>query len=299
MCWFLNQEMAGEAGFDDLVALTQIKFPARAELEMAWNYWDEMGQGNAGGMHGPMLSRLGTALELNDRGSTVWESGATPRANRRRGGPSRWPRTRERLTVRPFARWTRQRFPEAREVVNQWSGQVFEPSDGLAFIGRNPGEKRVYIVSGGSGNGMTYGAVAAELLSDLIEAKPNVLEKLYDPSRKPTSLNALSEFVRENLNTAEQYADWVGPADARSVEEIPRGQGAVLRRGLKRVAVYVDDAGQGHGLCARCPHLGGVVAWNPIEKSWDCPCHGSRFDQPGRVLQGPAVTDLKPESEEQ
>jgi hypothetical protein len=74
MCWFLSQEMAGEAGFDDLVALTQVKLPARPKLELARNYWDEMGQGSAGGMHGPMLSRLAGALRLHDRGDTVWES---------------------------------------------------------------------------------------------------------------------------------------------------------------------------------------------------------------------------------
>src|SRR6478609_3470060 len=74
MCWFLRQEMAGEAGFDDLVALTQVKLPQRPKLEMARNYWDEMGQGNAAGMHGPMLGRLAGALKLHDPGETVWEA---------------------------------------------------------------------------------------------------------------------------------------------------------------------------------------------------------------------------------
>jgi hypothetical protein len=74
MCWFLSQEMAGEAGFDDLVALTQVKLPPRPKLEMARNYWDEMGQGNEGGMHGPMLGRLAAALELHDQRETVWEA---------------------------------------------------------------------------------------------------------------------------------------------------------------------------------------------------------------------------------
>jgi hypothetical protein len=74
MCWFLSQEMAGEAGFDDLVALTQVKLPERPKLEMARNYWDEMGQGSAGGMHGPMLGRLAGALRLHAHGDTVWES---------------------------------------------------------------------------------------------------------------------------------------------------------------------------------------------------------------------------------
>ncbi len=190
--------------------------------------------------------------------------------------------------------WLRDRFPSAGEIVSQWSGQVFETSDGLAFIGRNPGQERVFVVTGESGNGMTYSALSAQLIADLVEGIENPYQKLYDPARKPTSLGAIGRFVRENLNTAEQYTDWLGPADAGGVQDIPRGQGAVLRRGLRRVAVYVDEVGLSHELSATCPHLGGVVAWNSVEKSWDCPCHGSRFDCYGKVLEGPAVSDLQP-----
>ncbi len=190
--------------------------------------------------------------------------------------------------------WMRARFPDAGEIVSQWSGQVFETSDGLAFIGRNPGQERVFVVTGESGNGMTYSALSAPLIADLIEGIESPYQKLYDPARKPASLAAIGRFVRENLNTAEQYTDWLGPADASRVEDIARGQGAVLRRGLRRVAVYVDDVGLAHEVSATCPHLGGVVAWNSVEKSWDCPCHGSRFDCYGKVLEGPAVSDLQP-----
>ena len=190
--------------------------------------------------------------------------------------------------------WLRERFPNAGEIVNRWSGQVLETSDGLAYIGRNPGQERVFVITGVSGNGITYAAIAAELVADLIQGTKNRFAHLYDPARKPTSLSAVGRFVRENLNTAEQYTDWVGPADTKSVRDIPRGEGAVLRRGLTRVAVYVDEGGHAHELSATCPHLGAVVAWNPAEKSWDCPCHGSRFDCHGKVLAGPAVSDLKP-----
>lgn len=189
--------------------------------------------------------------------------------------------------------WLRERIPEAGVIVSQWSGQVFEPADGLAFIGRNPGQERVFVVTGESGNGMTYSAIAAPLIADLVQGIENPLEKIYDPSRKPSSLSALGHFVQENLNTAAQYTDWVAPAEVARLEDIEPGQGAVLRRGLRRLAVYVDDAGAVHQLSATCPHLGGVVTWNPAEKSWDCPCHGSRFDCYGKVLVGPAVQDLK------
>ncbi|HEY3256582.1 MAG TPA: (2Fe-2S)-binding protein, partial [Polyangiaceae bacterium] len=128
---------------------------------------------------------------------------------------------------------------------------------------------------------------------DLVHGTPHPFAELYDPKRKPASLSAVSSFVRENLNTVEQYADWLAPADIAKAEQIQRGEGAVLRRGLHRVAVYVDDAGAAHELSASCPHLGGVVSWNSAEKSWDCPCHGSRFDCHGKVITGPALTDLK------
>ena len=108
---------------------------------------------------------------------------------------------------------------------------------------------------------------------------------------------AIGRFVRENLNVARRYADWLVEGDAPSVEQIERGQGAVVRRGLKKVAVYVDERGHAHALSAKCPHLGCVVAWNRAEKSWDCPCHGSRFDAYGRVLVGPALRDLDPVGE--
>jgi Rieske Fe-S protein len=79
----------------------------------------------------------------------------------------------------------------------------------------------------------------------------------------------------------------------KGVEEIPRGQGAVMREGLSKVACYRDDSGKVHKHSAICTHMGCVVEWNHVEKSWDCPCHGSRFDPKGRVLMGPAIDDLK------
>ncbi len=190
--------------------------------------------------------------------------------------------------------WARERFPTVGEVVCQWSGQVFEPSDALAFIGKDPGQERVFILTGFSGNGMTYSGLAAELIADLICGLGHPFANLYDPKRKPGSVSAIASFVQENLNTAAQYTDWLGPADVASAEQIARGEGAVVRRGLQRVAIYVDEAGSTHELSATCPHLGGVVAWNSAEKSWDCPCHGSRFDCHGKVVSGPALTDLEP-----
>lgn len=187
--------------------------------------------------------------------------------------------------------WARARFPEAGEVAMRWSGQVMEPYDGLGFIGHAPaGGRNVYVITGDSGQGMTHATLGARLVTDLIAGRKNPWAHLYDPSRK--SLRAAGEFLRENANVAAQYLDWFGPGDVRSSREILPGSGAVIRQGAHLLAVYRDDHGACHARSAMCTHLGGVVSWNPVEKSWDCPCHGARYSPLGRVLNGPTNTDL-------
>jgi glycine/D-amino acid oxidase-like deaminating enzyme/nitrite reductase/ring-hydroxylating ferredoxin subunit len=188
--------------------------------------------------------------------------------------------------------WARQVFPNLGVVEFRWSGQVMEPVDGLAFIGRNPGEDNVFIATGDSGHGMTHGTIAGMLISDLIQNRDNDWKKLYDPSRK--TLKAMGEFAKENLNVAAQYVDYVTGGDVKDAEEIAQGSGAIVRRGVQKLAIYRDEAGVLHEMSAICPHLGCVVDWNDTEKTWDCPCHGSRFSALGKVVNGPANTDLSP-----
>ena len=185
--------------------------------------------------------------------------------------------------------WGRQKFPKMQRVRYRWSGQVQEPADGVAFIGRALTAKpQVYVATGDSGMGLTHGTIAGLLITDLIMGRKNPWEQLYDPSRKIMN----REFIRENANTVAQYKDLVTPGDVASVEEIPRGQGAVMRDGISKLAVYRDATGKIHRHSAVCTHLQCIVQWNHIEKSWDCPCHGSRFDPTGKVLMGPAIDDL-------
>ena len=188
--------------------------------------------------------------------------------------------------------WTRERFPTAEEVTLRWSGQIMEPIDSLAFIGRNPGDKNIYVVTGDSGNGMTHGTIAGILLTDLIMGRENEWTTLYDPSR--ISLRAAPEFAKENLNVAAQYGDYATAGDVEKADDLAAGTGGVIRHGLKKVAAYRDTHGKLHECSAVCPHLGGVVHWNHTEKTWDCPCHGSRFDPYGKVLNGPTNTGLAP-----
>ena len=187
--------------------------------------------------------------------------------------------------------WTRERF-SVGEVEYKWSGQVMEPVDGLGYIGRNPADKEhILVATGDSGHGMTHGTIAGILLTDLVQGRENPWTTLYDPARK--SLKSAAEYVKENVNVAKQYLDYVSPSEVGSVDQIQPGHGAVVRQGLAKLAVYRDDAGALHQLSAVCTHLGCIVHWNSLEGTWDCPCHGSRFGTDGRVLNGPAVSGLE------
>ncbi len=187
--------------------------------------------------------------------------------------------------------WTRNRFPMAEEIEFRWSGQVMEPIDSLAFIGRNPGDAdNVYIATGDSGMGMTHGTIAGMLLTDLIMQRENPWAELYEPSRKSGA--AAKEFIKQSANVAGEYAELLTPGEVDSIEEIEKGEGSVIRSGLMKHAVYRDGDGVTHSVSAVCRHLGCIVAWNSSEKTWDCPCHGSRYDRFGVVIEGPANTDL-------
>jgi glycine/D-amino acid oxidase-like deaminating enzyme/nitrite reductase/ring-hydroxylating ferredoxin subunit len=188
-------------------------------------------------------------------------------------------------------RWMRTRFPAAQDVEYRWSGQVMETQDGLAFIGPNPMDAdNVFVATGDSGMGLTHGTIAGIILTDQIQGRRNRWAALYNPSR--IRVGAAAGFLKENLNVAAQYASWLTAGEVSGVDAIPPSTGAVLRDGLSKIAVFRDETGQLHRRSAVCPHLGCIVAWNPAASTWDCPCHGSRFDAFGRVLNGPASSDL-------
>lgn len=190
--------------------------------------------------------------------------------------------------------WARQRLPALGAVEYRWSGMVMETTDGLGFIGRNPGSTNVYIATGDSGMGMTHGTIAGMLLSDLLLGKENPWSAIYDPSRKPVWGMAWKEYVSENANVAKAYLqDWLGGSDVQSTADIAPGCGAIVREGLTKAAIYRDEQGDYHRRSAVCTHLGCIVHWNDVEKSWDCPCHGSRFAPTGEVLNGPAPYPLE------
>jgi len=190
-------------------------------------------------------------------------------------------------------RWALERFPMATGAAYRWSGTVMEPADGLAFLGRNPADdKNVFVITGDSGNGMTHCTIGAMVVKDLILGKETPWAAIYDPARKTIHAHGVSEFISEQANTLAQYGDWLVAGEVKSVREIAAGQGAIVRDGVRKLAVFRDEQSELHALSAMCTHLGCVVHWNSAERSWDCPCHGSRFDVQGKVLNGPAATAM-------
>ena len=189
--------------------------------------------------------------------------------------------------------WMHSRFPASATITSCWSGQIMQSIDGLAYIGRNPMDAHnVWVATGDSGNGMTHGVIAGMLLASLIEGSDHPFAKLYDPTR--VTLRASGELLRQNLDTAAQYAHWLEAGDVSDEADISPGRGAIVREGVRLLAVYRDLHGTFHRCSAVCPHLGGIVQFNGAEASWDCPCHGSRFDAFGHVMRGPANVDLLP-----
>ena len=190
--------------------------------------------------------------------------------------------------------WARERLPVG-EVAYRWSGQVLEPADSMGFIGRAETESNVYVCTGDSGQGMTHGVIAALLIGDLIAGRENPWAELYSPLRVTPA--AAGEYVKDQAKIARQFMDWLTPGEEESPGQVPRGEGAVVRRGARKVAVYRDDDGHVHERSAVCTHAGCIVHWNSTNRSWDCPCHGSRYSPDGEVLNGPAVNALAPVDE--
>jgi glycine/D-amino acid oxidase-like deaminating enzyme/nitrite reductase/ring-hydroxylating ferredoxin subunit len=186
--------------------------------------------------------------------------------------------------------WMRNLLPDLGKEKHRWSGQIQDTIDYCGFIGRNPGEKRTFISTGDSGQGITHGAVAGMLISDLILKGSSPWEEVYDPARKP--VKAAGTFISENLTVPKNFAQYVAPGELNSWDELKPGQGAIVRKGLSKVAAYRDEKGQLFLRSAACTHLGCHLHWNSFERCWDCPCHGSQFAPDGTALNGPAFSAL-------
>jgi glycine/D-amino acid oxidase-like deaminating enzyme/nitrite reductase/ring-hydroxylating ferredoxin subunit len=198
------------------------------------------------------------------------------------------------VDVDPYAaleEWTRQRFPEVRDVRWRWSGQVLEPADHLAFIGPEPGSKTRALATGDSGNGMTHGTIAGLVLADWALGRTNPWASLYDPHR--IRLGAVANIAKGQVQAGRGLARFLRRGEVQRAADLEPGEGAVIGRARPR-AVYRDEKGTLHVRSAICPHLGCMVTWNPLERSFDCPCHGSRYTAHGAVVNAPSGKGLEP-----
>jgi Rieske Fe-S protein len=189
--------------------------------------------------------------------------------------------------------YARERF-DLRSVEYRWSAQTLEPVDGLPYIGRDTGAGHVYVATGFSGTGMTFGTVSALVLADAVRGRPNPWAALYDAGRlKP--VQSAGTFLKENVDYPTfLVGDRLKRPGARTALDVPRGEGRVVVVDGERIAVSRDAQGKVCAVSAVCTHMGCIVHWNGAEKSWDCPCHGSRFDCHGALLDGPAARNLEP-----
>jgi glycine/D-amino acid oxidase-like deaminating enzyme/nitrite reductase/ring-hydroxylating ferredoxin subunit len=197
-----------------------------------------------------------------------------------------------------LARWAEQHLG-LTSVRYRWSAHDLSTLDDLPYVGRYyPGARNLWVATGFGQWGMTGGTAAGLLLRDLVLGEDNELETLYDPNR--FSLRSIRPLVANNVTVAAHLTrDHIRALRSPSLDDLEPDQATVTRRGATMVAGYRDENGALHAVNARCTHLGCLVAFNTAERSWDCPCHGSRFDVDGAVLQGPAVRPLRALSDSQ
>ena len=179
-----------------------------------------------------------------------------------------------------------------------WSTHDYIPVDKLPYIGRlRRGVDNIYVATGFAKWGLTKGTLAAEIISDAILGRENEWAELYDSTRLDARHSA-ARFAKENAGVGLRFfRDRLRPRDGREdVDRLAPGEGTIARVGAKQFAAYRDDDGELHVLSARCTHLGCIVGWNPADRAWECPCHGSRFAADGTLVQGPATADLPRES---
>jgi glycine/D-amino acid oxidase-like deaminating enzyme/nitrite reductase/ring-hydroxylating ferredoxin subunit len=181
-----------------------------------------------------------------------------------------------------------------RSIEYRWSTQDHMPVDQLPYIGKlRRRSDRLYVATGFKKWGMTSGTIAGVVISDQILGRDNPWSELFNPNRvKP--LASASAFVKENVNVARRFVgDRITQRAPVSPDELAPGEGQVTSVGRKQIAVSRDSDGTLHAVSARCTHMGCIVNWNPAERTWDCPCHGSRFGTDGEVIEGPAVEALE------
>ena len=178
-------------------------------------------------------------------------------------------------------------------LFRSWGGQNYKPADMLPYIGKKKSNSRQYIATGFSTDGLVYGSLAALILSDEIIGRKNVFWNLYKAYRH-RPLKVAKNFTKENLNVASKLiGDFLKSGQSLDLKKMMPEQGKIINYNSGKIAIYKSKSGDFKFLSPICPHMGCTVRWNNADKSWDCPCHGSRFDTNGCVIEGPALKGLK------
>lgn len=176
----------------------------------------------------------------------------------------------------------------------RWSAQSYRSVDSLPYIGRSPGYDNLFVATGYSTSGLVYGTLAGLIISDLILERSNRWEKTFDP-RRFTPVKSAAKLAKENVEVgADLLKDYVAPAELDDVQQLPSGQGGIIKLSGEKYAVYRSPDDELTVLSPVCPHMKCLVRWNAFDTSWDCPCHGSRFHPDGRFIEGPAKVGLSP-----
>ena len=182
---------------------------------------------------------------------------------------------------------------EIDAIDYRWSAQNYRPADGLPYIGKSVASESIYLATGFGTNGLLYGPLAAAIIADDLTGVENRWAKTYQ-SKRFNPVKGGASFIEENVNVAKQYLkDYVVPGHSEKLQDIQQGEGRVVKIRGEKTAVSVDENNQLKAVSPACTHLGCVVHWNRLDQSWDCPCHGSRFDPEGEVIEGPAIAALE------
>ena len=181
---------------------------------------------------------------------------------------------------------------DVKTVDFRWGGQHYRPADERPYIGPKTHGSQTYVATGFATHGLVYGTVAGKIISDLITGQKNEYAEVYDSGRF-TPVKAAPKFIKENVNVFFQYLKDYTKSNPTLFADVHQGDGQVLEHDGHKLAVHRDELNQLQVCSAICTHLGCVVHWNNAEKSWDCPCHGSRFETNGAVIEGPAMKALE------
>lgn len=179
------------------------------------------------------------------------------------------------------------------EIEYEWSAQQYSSGDGLPYIGRTLASDHVYVATGFAADGLTWGTVSGKIIADIIQGRDNAWYRCFD-SQRFTPVNSAEHWLKENISVVKHFIkDHFGTKKLKELDEVAPGQAKVVTLHGEKLAVYRNEAGNLSVLSAICPHLKCVVHWNDAERTWDCPCHGSRFDIQGEVIEGPSLHPLE------